>query len=393
VTIAALFLNSKNTTRASAMAGLSLVVCGFIIVCHASWVYCRRVNLMASGQPYGYVDHVGPAILAVAALFGTSVIVLYFISVVNVPVRIALPRQAIVPALGICDQYSLQDTSPLELQPSDALVDAGNDLLIIPSLSQILGLPISTVNVSQPTILAEVPEMDFEAVTFVGDRLFAVSEGPKSSMLFEFTWFANTFVHVQTFKIQAALVEGMAFVPDSSGGKLYIAGNEAVPGATTGSTSGVVYIYDVPAAAAAPVPSGTAAAAITSRKRLNANLMNEGLVDSKIGSLYYFEDVLYILHDNSRIVRAWDVKKGTILAEFFVPYVGGGYSLQWEGFALQRTSDGALKMYLTLDTPAQVWTLLVQENATALGSLILPECAAATNGTTIPAGRAKFMSF
>jgi hypothetical protein len=134
------------------------------------------------------------------------------------------------------------------------------------------------------------------------------------------------------------------------------------------------------------------AAAVRSGHRLNAKLLNQGLLDSKIGSLYYFEGVLYILYDNAQVVRGWHLDSSELVLEWLLPVIpvstssslstpsssssfststststtnpntNNSFDKQWEGFALERrASDHQLVLYLTLDSPPQVWTIQLLE--------------------------------
>ena len=95
----------------------------------------------------------------------------------------------------------------------------------------------------------------------------------------------------------------------------------------------------------------------------------------------YFEGVLYVLHDNARVVRGWDVKSGTMTSEWTLPRVEGGFDKQWEGISLQRVparqGTSSVTLYLALETPAQIWSFQLQEDETMEKKFVLPECAAA----------------
>lgn len=110
------------------------------------------------------------------------------------------------------------------------------------------------------------------------------------------------------------------------------------------------------------------------------------------------------------VIRAWDLEKGKLLAEMPVPHVRDGASNQWEGLSLERRSvasyesdsflgggpvpssgslrgrtqnsnnGSALILHLTLDTPAEIWSILVEEGESR-GSLKFPSCAAAKHFT------------
>lgn len=126
---------------------------------------------------------------------------------------------------------------------------------------------------------------------------------------------------------------------------------------------------------------------------LNRNLLNSGLDDSKIGDLHFFDGIFYVLNDNERVIRAWDLESGDHLFTTKLPRVKGKFDDQWEGMALQHydppqanqmnaTLLGQLQLHLALDTPAQVWTFVVREQVddagiTIPGSIVFPPCAAA----------------
>ena len=118
--------------------------------------------------------------------------------------------------------------------------------------------------------------------------------------------------------------------------------------------------------------------------------------------MFYFEGIAYVLHDNEMMMRAWDLDEGDLLAEIPLPRVEGGFSKEWEGVALERRevteeqsqsgsllfdrkgnlrgseqeqpTESQLILHLALDTPAQVWSMVVKEGESR-GDLILPPCA------------------
>ena len=58
--------------------------------------------------------------------------------------------------------------------------------------------------------------------------------------------------------------------------------------------------------------------------------------------MYFFEDLLYVVHDNDRVVRGWDTETATMQVEFNLPLVGGGNDKQWEGLAIERNTGNNL---------------------------------------------------
>lgn len=158
-----------------------------------------------------------------------------------------------------------------------------------------------------------------------------------------------------------------------------------------------MYIYDVPA----PSILGVDEEEIFPVHQLNGKMLSAGIADApKIGSMTYFEEILYILHDNARVVRGWDLRTGTMVSEWTLPRVegGGAFNQQWEGMSLQRVATSTARnafvrgaktmqpsstvvLHLVLDTPPQIWSFQLQEVAGTSeqqqSNYVLPECAAA----------------
>ena len=85
---------------------------------------------------------------------------------------------------------------------------------------------------------------------------------------------------MQEFELPTPNVEGMTYVPEES--SLYVAGNRLLD---TGITIGVVDVYHIPML---PVVVATPLVKELSGHPLNGNMINQGLLDSKISSLYLF---------------------------------------------------------------------------------------------------------
>ena len=117
--------------------------------------------------------------------------------------------------------------------------------------------------------------------------------------------------------------------------------------------------------------------------------------------MQYYEDRLYVLFDNERRIRAFDMNSGEIVQEILLPIAAVGSHLGWEGMRLERVSDASvtsglrgsesgltvisegrnnasdgsttLLLHLALDTPGQIWTIRLDELAD--GKWRLPRCA------------------
>lgn len=388
VTIAALLLNFEIDKHDTYRVGCALALCATLIVFYAMFVYYRRLRLLRTGSPYGYIDRVGPLLLAGAVLVGIALLASYFFDQINDP----MSKKAQAP-VGIhedpnwCKQHAILGVSLLEYEPSDIVVD-GN-VLLVPSLDKITAVSLVDNLNDTVSIYAKLePEKgipnDLEGLTYAGDRLFALAEEELESKLIELEWDGDVLRRLHTIKLATPNAEGIAFVPHPDhphDGKLYVGGS--IIGVE--ENEGIVDVYDLPPHATEDEDSPSSLVP----HRQNNKLLVQNLKDSRIAALTYFEGVMYILHDNARLVRAWDLEQGRMLSEFALPPVAGGFDKQWEGMALQRGPGGslgslesmlrypaqsALTLHLCLDSPPQIWSIRVNEG-NSKGHLTLPSCA------------------
>jgi len=139
---------------------------------------------------------------------------------------------------------------------------------------------------------------------------------------------------------------------------------------------------------------------------LNEKLMYDDN-DGKIGAMQIFEDILYVMYDNARIIRGFDLTSGVIVSDIKLPRVGyskGKFDKQWEGMYMERVANASstslstessiasslrgaaassnssagqdqIMMYLTLDSPPEIWTFAM--NHVTGNDLSFPKCAVA----------------
>jgi hypothetical protein len=175
--------------------------------------------------------------------------------------------------------------------------------------------------------------------------------------------------------------EGLVYVPDLGGGgpTLLVSGD----GATTpdGGVMSNILVFNVPATSTAVVldDNHDSDGILKPCYQLNAGLFTFGMTgDSKIAAMTYFEDVLYVLHDNARVIRGWNVATATMVSEWSTPRAGGQHDKQWEGLTLQRAGDFSIVAHMTLDTPPQIWSFVMDQSLQAGNtSLSFPACAQA----------------
>jgi SPX domain protein involved in polyphosphate accumulation/uncharacterized membrane protein YidH (DUF202 family) len=387
ITISAILIEKGDDDGILAATGMALTIGAGFVVVYATFVYFRRLRLLSKGASYGYVDHLGPVVLAAAVLSGVLVLLFYLTSPSSSGNSGSMPL--LRAESGLCYQHSNKGIPALLYQPSDLVIDNDRDMLLVPSLQRIVGHFREEPN-SNAVTLVEIPDADLEGLTYAGDRLFALSEmgGRNTSSLIELEWRSvnERLQVVQRWDLEGFTQggEGITYVPDDKGPEgLYIEGG------------GSIGVYDVPPRVGDSVADGTPT--LRRRESLNNNILKNGLEDGKIAGQYYFEGVLYILHDNDRKVRGWDVETASLLSEFTLPNVGASSNKQWEGFAVERNtgnqrlgtgnqrlgsglkgggSSTSLIVHLALDSPPQVWSFAVEEGDSR-GSLIMPACAGA----------------
>jgi uncharacterized membrane protein YidH (DUF202 family) len=389
VTISVLLLSfssEDSTSSASytvASAGAALNLAAAMIVAYAWFVYYRRIKLLQGGSPYGYIDHFGPLVLAVAVFTGILVLMFYFFHSGRVDWSNNKGLSVLHEEYGKCYQHTLEGVNRLKDQPSDVLLDSERQVLLIPSLSEIWAIPTQNQQEANgdatPKIVASIPNADIEGLTYGHDKiLYAISELGKAgeTELIALQWDTSNHLEVVgRWIVQTLKGEGIAYVPGANAthGKLFIGGDSS-----SSTVSAEIHAYDE--------PLFHKVGEKLSGQVINGRLIAEGLMNAKIAALHYFEGVLYVLHDNERMVRAWDIEKGILHSQWSLPMVGNGYDKMWEGMALERKSkaatnlrsgtSGSLVLYLALDTPAEVWSFAVEKGETP-GSIILPSCAAA----------------
>ncbi|KAL7545100.1 hypothetical protein ACHAWF_008454 [Thalassiosira exigua] len=123
-------------------------------------------------------------------------------------------------------------------------------------------------------------------------------------------------------------------------------------------------------------------------------MVSRGLPTAKLGSMQYFEGLLYMLFDNSHVIRAFNITTGEIVLETSLPVAEIGSENQWEGMRLQRIKDSdivnrglrgsnvpgtVLVLHLALDTPAQVWSIRLKEGREKGQLWTFPDCVIGTN--------------
>lgn len=337
--------HTASTKSVAHKAGLTICGGAIIIVAYSTASYYRRVHLLSMGKPYGYIDHIGPMILAFSVGVGVIVMVAHFAEQMwrtgqaQVVTTLQAPS-SLYSDPDKCFLHSSLGISKLEYEPSDVVVDSKKNLLLATSLKRVVALPLSEPSAKKQIMvrtMVEIPDVDLEALTLVGDRIFALSEGPHKVELIELEWTPRedllAVVNRWSLTDKPRQAEGMTYIPDATNvftGRLLI------------NLDQEVHMYEIPERVVEQGvnPIQPSHSTLHQLGSLNSRLLTENLVDPKISSMFYFEGIAYILHDNSKVLRAWDLQSGDMLDEIHLPDIQGKSTAQWEGIAFERRYDG-----------------------------------------------------
>jgi len=426
ITIAVLILELGTKNNANNLAiSFMLVLFGGIVICYGVFAYHRRLHLLTSGKPYGYIDRIGPLFLASATFIGICVILSYNYVMWRGLVDPSLSSLLLQSTSKQCYRHPL-NVNPMYFQASDLFLDSDRDVLLIPAGSTIFAMDKSPGKLGEGRkTVANVAGSDFEAITYAPNgRVFALRENKysdkDSSELIEFEWnnsvdneFGEVLEVVQSWKIGKKGADGIAWIPSNTSngqnqqdgeGYLYVATDDFNSAEDDSGDRGEVHVYKMPPRIGTGNNNSNDLQLIQS---MNRKLINFGLQDSKIGTIQYFEGLLYVLHDNAKVVRAWDILSGEMKFEFDLPLMHGGLNKKLEGMFLERStessssgdggvintwtgglrakhypSDSSLILHLALDTPAQVWSIAVTQQYDnddkkngKISKIVLPSCA------------------
>lgn len=385
------------------MAGSFMVATALFITAYGLFVYYRRIQLMRTGKPYGYADFMGPGILTISVLTGISLLI-YFSMTAPDP---ANPAVTMTESAGSCVRRQLPGLSVMESQPSGVVVDKKRGLALVPSLNQIIavpsGLPTSAMSNSEWEIVGELPGTNLEALEIIDNKLYALSEGIDESEILYLEWAEDGLggrhlEEQQRYKIRTPMAEAMTLIPGEGQGappKLIVAGDMINAIATATSATGAEAMARAGRLTIDVFNLETFDDTKTAEpiRKLNKYILSKGLIDEKVGAMQYYEDRLYVLFDNERKIRSFDMNTGEIIQEILLPVAAVGSHLEWEGMRLERVADASvtsglrgseggnnasdgsttLVIHLALDTPGQIWTIRLDELAD--GKWKLPRCA------------------
>jgi hypothetical protein len=362
--------------------GNALIGCGLVVAVYGIATYYRRLDLMVKAKPYGYADSVGPAVLAafMVALLGSFFYAYYL----QFPYAHALLR--VEP--GVCVKRNLGlgtngTFSTLQFEPSSIRIDHERNLMLIASLDDIVAypsdFPLDDATINAPMqVLHQFPRgsEDLEGMEIINGTIYVISEGKKDSLgkahsdIIELEWSSsgeNILEVANRWRIDSANVEGIAFIPDEnwfSSPTLIVSADERTLDPRD-RLSLDAFDFPLPANGTSPI-----------ERHLNNKFFVNRLTDTKVGEMQLFNGNLYMLFDNSQVIRAF-APDGIMLNEWALPVSVAEFDKQWEGMYLDQNGD-ELYLHLALDSPPEVWSIklggvITPNSETAQWSL--PRCA------------------
>jgi uncharacterized membrane protein YidH (DUF202 family) len=419
LTVSSIMMGSGSYNGTSSVIAFSSLV----LVCYASYVYFRRVNLLRSGDAYGYLDFVGPTILAAGVGLGVFIVFadavkgseflpwgngegnnqnqndrrfLMSAAALSGPELHVLPPIEQVFQLqeveGKCSRHSIEGINLLEYQPRDIILhgDTSESELMVATPQALVSHPLLSGKTKASLSASsrhELPDTEIQSMTMVGDRLFALSIGPSKTELIEFGFNAAgaEMESRSRFLIQDSTTAtgSMVIVPSSvqeeeEEGKLYI------------YLDGTMHNYHLPSPA-------VSSSSLSRTGSINMKVLNRGLAnnDDPITAMEHFEGLTYILRERQNTIEAWDLNTATFVTEMPLPSVSTND--KWVGMAFQRrrnddeeektslrksskmaadTDTSAVYLHMPLDAfPPQLWSFRLDGHGEEDRNIFsFPEC-------------------
>jgi hypothetical protein len=401
LTVSTILADNGDYARSSALLSLSSLG----LVAYASFTYFRRIKLLSSGKGYGYVDHFGPTILAMGVTLGVFLVAWDSLATTDILgqsknsqeneaqeyqwsagrdwegdnnrrlrsfVHRRLATSSFFEEPGHCYQQPLFGINALTYTPNDAIVDMARDSLVVASTTEIL---MHSFEAGDATHLVHAHNAELGGLTAVGNRIFALSGGPRETELHAFDWTTEgRLEHKGRWVVDevAGDVDGLTFVPDNT---------ENGEGHLFMTINGSMFSYEVPK---------LEDISLARVERINMKLIGQGLGPNegvKIASMQYFEGVTYLLHSKRNVLHAWDMETGEFLSEIPLPTPNNAdLPTEWKAFTIERRSNDVaslrgsqssseLLIHLTLDAPPQIWSFAIKDEESSRGAFSFPKCA------------------
>jgi len=359
LTVSGFMLEAGNAGAFKTTAAV-ISLSAFVLVVYSTGLYFRRLALLKDRQPYGYYNKANPIFLATVvglaivlveadSIMGEDFLDIFSFSGGGSDRRLlrSLSSGRIPPGgYEKCPQEVVATKLSVEANPSSLVVDVKRHSFLVTSGESVFIQPMSDDGSvpSKEDSLIKINQSHLQGLAVVGDRLFAVSNGPERTELIEMAWWGardgNERLRVVgrwPLENGTSQVDGFSFVPSTDStthmmGSFYINLNSSIR------------VYSLPAGSDNEEPGRSAYP--TRLKSLNVKVLLRGMsVSSDTGSndrfsttMTTFEGITYILRSGENVLEAWNLTDGTLLPAIELPpATDDDHSVsRWTGFALER---------------------------------------------------------
>ncbi|XP_013413499.1 vacuolar transporter chaperone 4-like [Lingula anatina] len=341
--------------RDARVVGLLFMPLAILILIYAAVMFYLRLYRIRHHSKSGYHDVIGPAVLTVFLCVAMlSTFSLHFrkysslFKEEDIP-EIPLPKSNL--HFGLHESHRchrLNISLPPFFEPSDALLDHSGLYLWTCSGNVLAKIHLQSEKVEEYIQISEKERYDIEGLTFgssaAPDVIYIATEYPTNQALL-YNLQDQTVVdaiELNQFLGEKPVFEGITYSEMSWYGNPQ---KDNTSGTFFGSSTDFIQVFFLKSETSSGKPVPVPLQAIE--------------VETKIGSLTVFNNSLFALLDNLRVLRSWDLATSE-MREYKLPTA----SKQWEGIAFDNTvlnsssPPGEVITYLVMDSPPQIWQLL-----------------------------------
>lgn len=333
------------------MTAATIALAALVIVLFSTHLFFQRLLLLRNREPFGYFNKANPIFLT--AVLGFTIVLVLASSIKGSEFLGKNKDQRLLKSLGTgrlldeaspkCPQEVLLRTDLLiNEKPSSFVVDLERHSFLVTSKDSIYMQSISpALNTSAAQLLIRINRSHLQGVTFVGDRLFTVANGPGRNELIEMAWWGADVGHKKLRMIArwtledktSSNVKGFSYLPSTDG---VSSGHFLV------TTASSVHVYSMPTKKSPPIRMKS-----LNMKVLGCGMENtNGEPNSKLTSMNTFDGVTYVM-SNSNLLDAWNMTDGTWLSAIELPSIlktNDDGVTHWTSFALERSTVTSTEM-------------------------------------------------
>jgi len=396
----------KSTAAVISLSALGLVV-------YSTGLYFQRLNLLKDRKPYGYFNKANPIFLT--AVVGLAIFLVWADSIKGGDIfsfsaserrllRSRLSGRILHEVHEKCPQVVAGTQVLIKEHPSSFVVDFKKNSLLLTSDESVYIQPMDddgSVPLKAASLI-RINHSHLQGLAIVGDRLFAVSDGPERTELIEMAWWGTFDGHKRlrvvgrwTLEDSKSQVDGFSYVPSSDSvpiGTFYI------------NMHSSIQVYSLPARSDHEEP-GQSSHPMRLRS-LNMKVLTQGMSvqdkgsSDRLSTMITFDGITHILRSEKHSVEAWNLTDGTLVSEIELPSIEDDhFVMKWTGFALERRiatstetpnvrggnilgtlSSDVLLLHLMTEG-GQIWSFPLHEDIeTPNGLFSVPDCQLAKTG-------------